>query len=86
MLTRTAKRWLTTMFSAASPRGSGRWELEGSESRVSGKGSELEVPGPAVREPIGIIENMKKKVMSFGLNRAEVIGRLGAGVTVNASV
>ena len=52
---------------------------------MSGRGPEREVPVPAVRVPIVIIEH-KEIPMSFGLNRAELIGRLGADVTVNASV
>ena len=51
--------------------------------KVSGKGPEREVPVPPVRYPIVIIASTKEKIMSFGLNRAEVIGRLGADVTVN---
>ena len=44
---------------------------------------EREARPPDVREPTVIIESMKENSMSFGLNRAEVIGRLGADVTVN---
>ena len=50
---------------------------------MSGKGPERDVPVPAAREPIVINESLKEITMSFGLNRAEVIGRLGADVTVN---
>ena len=50
---------------------------------MSGKGPERDVPVPPVREPIVINESLKEITMSFGLNRAEVIGRLGADVTVN---
>ena len=49
---------------------------------MSGKGSEREPVRPFLATIVNI-ESMKEKIMSFGLNRAELIGRLGADVTVN---
>ncbi len=50
---------------------------------MNGRGPEREVPVPPVRQSIVIIESTRSIAMSFGLNRAEVISRLGADVTVN---
>ncbi len=50
---------------------------------MNGRGPERGVPVPAVREPIVINESLKETTMSFGLNRVELIGCLGADVTVN---
>ena len=41
---------------------------------------------PDVRQPIVINETSRSIAMSFGMNRVELIGRLGADVTVNLSV
>ena len=49
---------------------------------MSGRGLEREPVLPSVAT-IVIIESMKEKTMSFGLNRVELIGRLGADVTVS---
>ncbi len=51
--------------------------------RLNGRGFGGVTPASGRSEPIAIIQTMKEKIMSFGLNRAEVIGRLGADVTVN---
>ena len=52
---------------------------------MSGKGLERAFSGPD-RSTIVINENRRSIVMSFGMNRVELIGRLGADVTVNLSV
>ncbi len=46
---------------------------------MNGPGGRREIPrSPAVRQP-NVMTQQKEKIMSFGLNRTEVIGRLGAG-------
>ena len=47
---------------------------------MSGMGPERAGPD---RSSTNVIIQTTEKIMSFGLNRAEVIGRLGADVTVN---
>ena len=55
-------------------------EEKGRFGRVNGKGIERDRP---VRQANVINRNHKEIVMSFGLNRAQVIGRLGADAIVN---
>ena len=43
------------------PRRPGERESEGRERRVNGQGAEEEVPVPAVREPIVIIESTRRQ-------------------------
>ena len=51
--------------------------------RVNGRGSGGVGPGLRSFATIVINQTMKEIVMAFGLNRVELIGRLGADVTVN---
>ena len=61
--------------------GNGSWR-EAREGRAA-RGRRERFRSRPVREPIVINESLKETTMSFGLNRAEVIGRPGADVTVN---
>ena len=55
-------------------------ELVGSLEGVNGVGIE-KVSSPFI-QPSSSTRNDRRRIMSFGLNRAEVIGRLGADVTI----
>ena len=67
--------------------------VRGSEMRVKGKPGEDERRRAGERSRSGPLDNPtsstwtpRRIAMAFGLNNAQLIGRLGADVAVNASV
>ena len=53
---------------------------------MSGQGPGRELPGSRTFPTHRHHPDHRRTAMAFGMNRVELIGRLGADVTVNASV
>ena len=64
-------------------RADGRPEVEEDWRSVNGEGQGERSPGPDRSATLVSNPDEQETIMSFGLNRAEVIGRLGADVTIN---
>ena len=61
----------------------GRLEVEGGLERLNGRGFGGVTPASGRSEPIVINQEPQETVMAFGKNYAELVGRLGADVTIN---
>ena len=70
--------WILNSARALPPAGGGGGGLERGERKGVGRVTRSRPFATHRNEP-----DLKEKTMSFGLNRAELIGRLGADVTVN---